>query len=812
MSIRPAIERHKPVQVAESFQQAVRLHAAGHLYQADALCAQLLKASPRHAGALNLRGLIATAAGELDEGIRCFERAAKAEPLQPVVHCNLGNALLSGGNAVRALASLDRAIQLRPDYFEAHYNRANALRALGRNSEALVGYERAVQLRPEHAGALNNYGLLLLDLNRGPEAVASLERAHALSAEFEGNLAAALHRAGRLEEAQRHYQSLLQRAPQEQEALLGLAKVQLEAGQGAAAVASLERLLQLNAAHVGALILSGDARRFLAQPAAAMLDYEHALQLAPDSILALNNYGNMLLELGQAGTALEHYDRALSLAPREPDTQYNRAAALRELGRREEAAGCLEVLLREFPGQEHALTNLFHVRMDCCNWTDFEDTKRQLWAACAASKRIINPMSMLMSDSPQLQFECAQSYVAGKYGTVTAVNPRRPTRQRPDRIRVAYVSGDFREHPVAYLLAGVLEHHDRARIELIGVSLRSADRSAQGQRVRAACGQFIEAADLSDLEVARQLQALGTDVAVDLMGLTQGQRLGIFAQRAAPVQVSYLGYAATSGAPFMDYLIADEIVIPESQERWYSERIVRLPHCYLPTDDRRPIGEIPTRAQAGLPPEGLVCCAFTNPYKITPPVFNVWIGLLARLEDSVLWLRDMGEEVRHNLLREAAQRGISAHRLVFAPHVASMAEHLARHSLADLYLDTLPYNAHSTACDALWAGVPVITCAGHSFASNVAASALTAVGLQELVVADLEQYAQLAWELGRDRARLSALRARLARQRISEPLFATAAYTGALERAYLHMHQLWLRGQVPQSFRVSPMAAEPAEH
>jgi predicted O-linked N-acetylglucosamine transferase (SPINDLY family) len=296
------------------------------------------------------------------------------------------------------------------------------------------------------------------------------------------------------------------------------------------------------------------------------------------------------------------------------------------------------------------------------------------------------------------------------------------------------------------------------------------------------------------------------------MGLTQGQRLGIFAQRAAPVQVSYLGYAATSGAPFMDYLIADEIVIPESQERWYSERIVRLPHCYLPTDDRRPIGEIPTRAQAGLPPEGLVCCAFTNPYKITPPVFNVWIGLLARLEDSVLWLRDMGEEVRHNLLREAAQRGISAHRLVFAPHVASMAEHLARHSLADLYLDTLPYNAHSTACDALWAGVPVITCAGHSFASNVAASALTAVGLQELVVADLEQYAQLAWELGRDRARLSALRARLARQRISEPLFATAAYTGALERAYLHMHQLWLRGQVPQSFRVSPMAAEPAEH
>src|SRR5215831_9854217 len=300
---------------------------------------------------------------------------------------------------------------------------------------------------------------------------------------------------------------------------------------------------------------------------------------------------------------------------------------------------------------------------------------------------------------------------------------------------------------------------------------------------------------------------MGIDVAVDLMGYTQGLRLGIFAQRVAPVQATYLGYAGTLGAPYMDYLIADAVVIPASEEQFFSESVVRLPHCYLPTDDRRPIAPAPSREAAGLPARGAVLCAFTNAYKINPPVFAVWMRLLRETPGSVLWLRGMGEAARANLEREAERHGVGRERLVFAPHVAGMAEHLGRQALADLYLDTQPYNAHSTACDALWAGVPVLTCAGRSFASRVAASALTAVGLPELITHTLEEYEAKALGLLREPQKLQELREKLARERLGSPLFDTARFTRQLESAYLAMHERAARAERPASFNVIPCGA-----
>jgi protein O-GlcNAc transferase len=287
------------------------------------------------------------------------------------------------------------------------------------------------------------------------------------------------------------------------------------------------------------------------------------------------------------------------------------------------------------------------------------------------------------------------------------------------------------------------------------------------------------------------------------MGLTQGMRLGIFAHRAAPVQVNYLGYAGTLGTEYIDYLLADEVVIPAGQERWYAEKVIRLPHCFLPNDDRRAIGPAPSREQAGLPSQGMVFCAFTNAYKINPPVFDIWMRLLREVPQSVLWLRAVDPATRSNLQREAAARGVDAQRLVFAPHVASMAEHLARHQLADLYLDTLPYNAHSTTCDTLWAGVPVITCAGGSLASRVAASALKAVGLPELVASNLDEYGQLALELACDPRKLRDLRQRLTDNRTVKPLFDTAGYTRRLEAAFRVIHQRAMQGLAPEVFDVA---------
>jgi protein O-GlcNAc transferase len=401
-------------------------------------------------------------------------------------------------------------------------------------------------------------------------------------------------------------------------------------------------------------------------------------------------------------------------------------------------------------------------------------------------------MSLLpLTDAPELLLACARSLVADQYPENPVLGPftRGPRPGAGERLRVAYVSADFHDHPVSHLLVGVLERHDRERFEVIGISLRGPTGDSFERRVRAAFDRCIDLGGRDDLQIAQRMRELQIDIAVDLMGLTDSLRLGVFAHRAAPVQVSYLGYAGTSGAPYMDYVLADEVVIPRGTEGSYSEQVLRLPHCYLPNDDRREVGPLPTRAQAGLPGSGVVFCAFTNAYKINPPMFDIWMRLLRSLPGSVLWLRTLTDEARENLQREARTRAVDPDRLVFAPHVTSMAEHLGRHGLADLYLDTFPYNAHSTACDALWAGVPVLTCMGTGFASRVAASALTAMGLSELITHSLGEYEHLALDLARRPERLLELRARLARQRSSAPLFDTSGYCGHLESAYQWMAQ-----------------------
>jgi len=753
-----------------AFQQAVALHQQGRPFQADALCSEVLRADPKHYGAWHLRALLALEAGDTGQGIQWLERSLKINNRQFAGHSNLGNALLSVGKPREALASLDQALRLKPDYMVALYNRANALRELKRFAEALESYERVLHAQPGDVQALNNKALVLIELGRLPEALDCLEK-------------------------------LLLASPQDFDAWCGRGNVLLAMKRYEDALQTYNRTLAIRPDHVGSLINRGLVLRTLHRYAEALSDYDEALRQAPDSVLALNNRGNVLLAMGQNEAALAHYEQALKRAPGSPDSLYNRGAALRELHRYSESAQTFAALLEIDPRHAYALGNLFHLRMDSCDWSDYPVLTSRLHAALQADHRVINPLSLLLLDeSPRVQLECARAYVEEKHPQQRVSTA---FLEHATKIRVAYISADFREHPVSYLLAGTLEQHDRAHFEILGISLRAAEDTELGRRVRSACDQFIEVTDRSDQDVAALLREMEVDIAVDLMGLTQGMRLGIFAQRAAPVQVSYLGYAGTLGAPYIDYVLADSVVIPPGEERWYAEKVVRLPHCYLPNDDRRQIAAAPTREQAGLPAEGVVLCAFTNAYKINPPVFDIWMRLLQEVPQSVLWLRTVGPEVRGNLLREAESRGVDPRRVVFAPHVASMAEHLGRHQLADLYLDTLPYNAHSTTCDALWAGVPVITCAGGSFASRVAASALEAVGLPELIGASLEEYGRLALELALNTRKRQELRVRLAANRTTRPLFDTAGYTRGLESAYRLMHQRSRQATPPEAFDVA---------
>jgi predicted O-linked N-acetylglucosamine transferase (SPINDLY family) len=686
-------------------------------------------------------------------------------------HSNLGNALLSAGRPREALTSLERALRLKPDYVLASFNRGNALRELKRFPEALDSYERVLRAQPDDVEALNNKVLVLLAMGKNELALAALEQ-------------------------------LLLAAPQNADAWFSRGNVLLALKRFEDAYKSYTRALEIRPRHVDSLINRGHALHSLHRFAESLDDYEQALRLAPDSVLALNNRGNVLLATGRPEAALALYDAALQLSPELPDSLYNRGAALRELRRYGESAQSFVQLLKMDPQHAYALGNLFHLRMDSCDWADYESLTGRLHTALQANPKVINPLSLLLLDeSPAIPLACARAYVEEKHPGHASTGLW--VERSSEKIRVAYISADFREHPVSYLLAGALEKHDRAGFEILGISLRAAEDTELGRRVRAAFDQFIEVGDRSDYEVACLLRQIGVDIAVDLMGLTQGMRLGIFSHRAAPVQVNYLGYAGTLGASYIDYLLADPVVIPRGEEQWYAEKVIRLPDCYLPNDDRRPIAAAPSREEAGLPAQGLVFCAFTNAYKINPPVFDIWMRLLREVPQSVLWLRAVDQTTRSNLQREAQSRGVDAERLIFAPHVASMAEHLGRHRLADVYLDTLPYNAHSTTCDALWAGVPVVTCMGGSFASRAAASALHAAGLPELIGSNLEEYGQLALELACDPRKLQAVRARLAANRTASPLFDTARYTRGLESAYRVMYQRAKQGMAPEAFDVA---------
>jgi predicted O-linked N-acetylglucosamine transferase (SPINDLY family) len=378
----------------------------------------------------------------------------------------------------------------------------------------------------------------------------------------------------------------------------------------------------------------------------------------------------------------------------------------------------------------------------------------------------------------------------------------RGERYRHERIRLAYLSADFHSHATAVLAAGLFESHDRSRFETIAVSFGPDDASPMRSRLKQGFERFIDVRAKSEAEIARLVRELEVDIAVDLKGYTSDARPAIFSQRPAPIQVNHLGFPGTMGAPFMDYLIADRIIVPEGHKSFYSEQVVWLPDTYQPNDRSREHGEPIERASAGLPERGFVFCCFNNSYKIQPPVFDVWMRLLRDVPGSMLWLLEDNAAATQNLKREAAARGIDPGQLVFAAR-CGQAEHLSRHSLADLFLDTLPYNAHTTASDALWMGLPIITCTGSTFAGRVASSLLAAAGLPELVTDSPDQYEALAFRLARDPSALAAIKSKLAANRHSVPLFDIGRFTGHLEAAYSTMHERHMRGLPPAGFAVT---------
>ena len=539
--------------------------------------------------------------------------------------------------------------------------------------------------------------------------------------------------------------------------------------------------------------------------AAAQLMGE-ALKLDPNSPELWSNRGTALVAAKHPEAALASFNRALELNPGFLGAVANRAHVLFELQRYAEAITDYEKLLARDPGHAYSAGNLLFCRLQCCDWARLETDRRTIVARLRMGQRVVPPvLSLALLESAADQMGAAQILARDKFPPAPAL--WRGEAYRHDRIRVAYVSADFHAHATAVLTTGVFEAHDRSRFETVAISFGRDDGSAMRGRLSHAFDRFIDVRGKSDLDIARLIRELEIDIAVDLKGYTSEARPAVFSSRPAPLQVNYLGFPGTMGVPFMDYLIADPIVVSEAHKSFYAEKIVWLPDTYQPNDRSRDVADAPVeRVSVGLPPSGVVFCCFNNSYKIQPRIFDVWMGLLKSVEGSVLWLLTDNDTATQNLQREAAARGVDPARLVFAPR-APLPEHLARHKLADLFLDTVPYNAHTTASDALWMGLPVVTCKAETFAGRVAASILHAAGLPELVTGSLDDYEALTLRLAQDPMALARIKAKLVASRETVPLFDVARFTRHIESAYVTMHERQRRGEAPASFAVAVTGA-----
>lgn len=776
-----------------TFRAALALYQQGRLSHARQLCARLVKAHPRHPDGLHLLGAIALQSGDLESGLASLRDAIAADPTRTPAYSAMGQALLNHGRAEESLPYYRLALRLAPGDALAHNSLGVALRDTGRPDEALACFDSALAIDPGYARAHNNRGNALRDLGRLDEALSAYEQAVRL----DGNNLLARNNRLRLLEAMDRASSV-----EAQPDAFELGDRELAAGRPRAALDCYDQHLRIHPGDAATLNRRGVALLELRRAEEAVLSFEQSLRTAPDDASAHNNLGNALRETDRPEAALARYAQAVALAPGVPDFWFHHAQILMAMDRHEEAIDSLDRTLALAPEHGHALGTRVAAQRALCEWSGLDERLAALEAAVRADRPAVAPFQWLVGcDDPALHLQCARRHAAARFPVraerVTAVAPRQNA-----RIRLAYLSADFHGHATAHLMAGLFERHDRERFELTAYSFGPDRRDAMRQRLERAFDRFVDVRHLDDAAAAQQMVEHGIDIAVDLKGYTHLGRTGILAHRPAPVQVSYLGYPGTLGTDFIDYVVADRHVIPPDQRVHYTECVVGLPDSYQVNDAGRAIApHRPDRAELGLPKPGFVFCCFNQGSKLGPTVFDVWMRLLQRVPGSVLWLLADHAAVPRNLRREAAQRGVDPARLVFAdrrPH----AEHLARLAQADLVLDTLPYNAHTTSSDALWAGVPVLTCRGRAFAGRVAASLLQAVSLPELVTDSLADYETVALGLASSPARLRPLRERLARQRERAPLFDTARFTRHLEAAYTVMWQRHVHGLAPEAFDV----------
>jgi len=780
-------------------QQGLHAEACSYLAQAVAI-------SPNEVGALMNHGMALRTVGKPDEALGAFDRILAMHPNMPEALYNRGVALSDLRRFETAVEAYDRALVIQPEMAAARVNRAVALAAMGRMDDALAGYDRLLAMQPSNVVALNHRGLAKRTLARPAEALADYDRALALKPDFTEalyNRGVALLDLERAADALAMFDAVMPAYQDNAEMLNNRGVTLWNLKRPDEALISYEHALELEPGFAEAWGNRGLALRDMGRLQEARASFETVLTLEPSNAVAMNNHGNVLRDMKLFDEAINSYSAALQARPNYAEALINRGYTYWALKQYEAGTADVQRALQLEPDYVYGRGEVLHARMYAADWHDFARRREEIVSLVRAGARAIQPFNFqAIAETPADAQACSRIWARYKYPEIPARPHDAAARKGNKKIRIGYVSGEFHQQATAVLMAGLYDRHDREKFELVALDNGPDDQSPMRARLEKAFDRWINIAGLSDEQAVDVIRDAGIDILVNLNGYFGRVRMGVFARRAAPIQVNYLGFPATLGAPYIDYIIADKVVIPPAEQSFYDEQVVYLPDTYQANDNQgRPFAATPTRAEVRLPEKGIVFCSFNTAYKLTPETFDSWMRILQQVDGSVLWLLESAAPYADNLRREAEARGVAAGRLIFAPDLPTD-EHLARLQLADLFLDGLPYNAHTAGSDALWAGVPLITRKGTTFPGRVAASLLGAISLSELVTDTPAEFETLAVKLAKDPKALKKLRDKLAKNKSKTALFDTDHFRKNIEAAYTKMWERWLAGEKPKGFAV----------
>jgi len=816
----------------EQIDTIISLLSIGKFQDALDKTAILEQKYPNESLLFNISGACYQGLGKFETAVDYYEKAIAINPNYYKAHYNLGGVLQDLGKLNASIESFEKALSIKPDYVDANNNIGNVFKELGQFNNAIKSFEKVIEIKPDYAEAHYSLGQIYQDLDNIESAIKSYEVVLAIKpdfAELHNNLGLIYQGVGKLDSALHHLEDAVRIMPEFAEAFNNLGNVYKELNQPKRALDCYKSAVAINPNYTDSHYELGNILKCLGQLDKAVESYQKSLEIKQDKVEAHYALGNVLQDLGQFNASIESYDKAISISsenddfhhslgitlhkngqfekalksykkallinPKYAEAYFNLGNLMLELKQLDEAVLNYEYALNLKPGIDCNFGNLFDTKMNLCIWDDFSTNIKELLKKINKNEMVINPFALFgLVDDPKIQLKNSKTYGkerCPKSSSLSKIN----NYSNHKKIRIGYFSADFREHPVSDLSAELYELHDRSQFEIYAFSFGPDTKDEMNLRIKAGVDKFYDVRTMPHKDVALLSRSLEIDIAIDLGGYSANNRAEIFAMSAAPTQIGYLGFTSTMGTNFMDYIIADRTVIPKDKQIHYSEKIAYLPNCYMVNDSKIKVSnEIITKKDAGLPSDGFIFCCFNNFYKINPNVFKSWMNILSKVSGSILWLPEGNIIAMNNLMKEFKKHGIDESRLFFAPYLTLKEDHLNRLQLADLFIDTFPFNAHTTCNEALRVGLPVLTCIGDSFTSRVASSQLNSVNLPELISTSQKQYESIAIELATDSKKLKIIKDKLEINMTTSSLYDSQLLTKQIETIYLDIYNKSQKG------------------